>query len=173
MRLAHAGEVRVSFPLMLVVCAWAADPPSITPTSSGDGFWRTELLVPAPIDVVRARLADPIATAKYSPDITSIQYVSQATCPTLRVVTEGMVDVAYDYKRCTTADGWHETLVSSDMLSVYEVRWRLASVEAGTQVSYDVKIRPNFPAPDFMLARQMKSSITTLLGRFYRAVTGE
>lgn len=158
--------------LVTVMAARAAEPPPITPTATGDGGWRTEIVVPAPVAAVRAALADPIATARFSPDISKISYVARGTtCETLRVVTAGMATIAYDYRRCATADGWHETLVSSENLDVYDVRWQLVPVEGGTQVSYEVKIDPAFPAPDFILARAMKTSITTLLGRLYRSLT--
>ncbi len=158
--------------LVLVVCASASEPPPITPSTTSDGFWRTELLVPAPLADVRAALADPIASARFSPDITSIAYVAKGTCPTLRAETSGVASIAYDYRRCATATGWHETLVNSASLDVYEVRWTLEPAGESTKVSYEVKVDTSFPAPDFVVASQMKSSIRTILGRLYRFVTG-
>lgn len=158
--------------LMAVTAARAAEPPPITPTSTGDGGWRTEIVVPAPVATVRAALADPIASARFSPDISKISYVARgSTCETLRAQTAGMATIAYDYRRCATADGWQESLVSSEGLDVYEVRWQLVPVDGGTRVSYQVKIDTAFPTPDFILAKAMKTSITTLLGRLYRSLT--
>ncbi len=153
--------------------ARAAEPPAIAPAPDAQGVWRTELVIPASIEVVRAALGDPIQAARFSPDITTIQYLTRERCPTLRVET-GMsfAPVAYDYRRCATATGWHETLLASKALSTYDVRWTFEAVEAGTKVSYDVHVQPSFPAPAFLFARQMRSSITTLLERLYRSVTG-
>lgn len=151
----------------------AAEPPAFTPAPGADGVWRTQLVIPVPVETVRAALVDPIAAARLSPDITTIAYLSRESCPTLHVET-GMTfaPVAYDYRRCATSTGWHETLVSSKALAVYEVRWHFEAVETGTRVTYDVNIRPSFPAPDFLIARQMRTSITTLIQRLYRSVTG-
>ncbi|MDP2306228.1 MAG: SRPBCC family protein [Pseudomonadota bacterium] len=156
-----------------VGAAFAAEPPVFTPAPDAEGTWRTQLVFPVPIEAVRAALGDPIEAARFSPDITTIAYVSREQCPTIRVET-GMTfaPVAYDYRRCATSTGWHETLVASKALEIYDVRWSFESVEAGTKVTYDVRIKPSFPAPDFLLARQMRGSITTLLQRLYRSVTG-
>jgi len=159
--------------MMWATSARAAEPPPIAPTPNAAGVWRTTYVIPAPVEAVRAALGDPIAAASFSPDITTIAYLSREACPTLRVETGvSIATVAYDYRRCSTATGWHETLVSSKALSVYEVRWDFTPVPTGTQVTYDVHIETSFPVPDFMVARQMRSSITTLLSRLYRKVTG-
>jgi hypothetical protein len=167
------GTLWLLFAASLSGPARAAEPPAFAVAPSSDGVWRTEFVIPAPIEAVRAALGDPIAAAQLSPDIKAISYVSREACPTLRVET-GMTfaPVAYDYRRCATSTGWHETLVASKALSIYEVRWSFVSVDAGTKVKYDVHIQPSFPAPDFLISRQMRSSITTLLERLYRSVTG-
>lgn len=152
--------------------ARAAEPPPITPAPDAEGVWRTELVIPAPIEAVRAALGDPIEAARFSPDIATIQYLTRERCPTLRVETGlSFAPVAYDYKRCATANGWHETLLDSKALNIYEVRWSFESVEAGTKVSYAVNIQPSFPAPAFLFSRQMRTSITTFMERLYRSVT--
>jgi hypothetical protein len=154
--------------------ARASEPPPIAPTAGADGFWHTELLVPVPLADVKAALVDPISAARFSGDITKISYVTRSSpCPTLFVETAGIASVSYEYRRCTTSTGWHETLVSSTTLDAYEVRWSLAPAPDGTLVSYSIKIDPALPAPEFMLARAMKSSITRLLGRFYSTLTGK
>lgn len=159
--------------LMWEAAALAGEPPPIAPAPNAAGVWRTQYVIPASIEAVRAALGDPIAAASLSPDITTIAYLSREACPTLRVETGvSLAPVAYDYRRCATPSGWHETLVSSKALSVYEVRWEFTPVAAGTQVTYDVQIETTFPVPDFLVARQMRTSITTLLSRLYHKVTG-
>lgn len=158
---------------LMVGNAAAAEPPSFTPAPDANGVWRTQLVIPVPLEAVRAALGDPIEAARFSPDITSIAYLSREKCPTIRVETGlSFAPVAYDYRRCATSTGWHETLVASKALSVYDVRWSFEAVETGTRVTYDVHIKPSFFAPDFLMAQQMRSSITTLLQRLYRSVTG-
>ena len=151
--------------------ASASEPPELTPRPLGDGLWHAEMTVPASMADVHASLENPIEAAKFSPDITVIKYLSRGPCDTLRAETAGMVSVAYDYQRCTTADGWHETMVSSSMLTAYDVRWRLTSIAAGTHIAYDIQIKPRFPAPDFLFAPHMRDSMRTILGRLYRKVT--
>lgn len=152
--------------------ASAAEPPELTPRPLGDGLWRVEVTVPTPLAEVQACLKNPIEAAKLSPDITAIRYLSHGACDTLHAETGGMVHVAYDYRRCATADGWHETLISSSTLNAYDVRWRLTPVAAGTHIAYDLQIKPRFPAPDFLFAPHMRNSMQTLLRRLYRKLTG-
>ncbi len=147
----------------------AAEP---TPAPSADGFWRTEILVPAPLGDVRAALVDPIASSRLSPDIARTTYLDRAECPTLRAELSGVVALSYDYRRCATNDGWHETLVASSGLDAYEVRWRLAAVGEATRVEYAVRIDPAIPAPQFLIVRQMKKSMQTVVTRLYTKVTG-
>lgn len=150
----------------------AAEPPEIAPALDAEGFWAGQILVPAPTARVAALLEDPIASATFGPDISATTYVRKGACDTLHAVTSGSLPVSYDYLRCRTKDGWHETLVSSSTLSDYEVRWRFTPEGAATRVNYGVKIATRFPAPDFLFAHQMKTSITMILGTVYRKATG-
>ncbi len=149
----------------------AAEPPAQTFARTPAGGWQTVLAFPAPEADVRAALADPIAAARFSPDISAVTYLERGVCSTLRAVTSGFASVSYVYRRCPTADGWHETLVSSDDLDAYEVRWGFAPRGTSTVVTYMVRIDPHLPAPDFLLARQMRSSISRIVSGLYRAVT--
>jgi hypothetical protein len=141
----------------------AAEPPEMHPQPLGDGLWRAEVTVPASLADVHASLENPLEAAKFSPDISSIRYLSHGPCDTLHAETSGVTGVAYDYQRCATADGWHETMVSSSMLAAYEVRWRLTAVAEGTHIAYDIQIKPKFPAPDFLFAPHMRDSMRTIL----------
>lgn len=158
--------VLVSFPR-----ADAAEPPALRLEQTPAGGWQTVLDVPVPEAAVRAALVDPLVAARLSPDISGISYVERGACSTLRSVTSGFASVSYVYRRCPTANGWHETLVSSEDLDAYEVRWTFTQRGASTEVAYMVRIDPTLPAPAFLLGRQMRSSITTIVSRLYRAVT--
>lgn len=157
--------------LLTVVGVVRAGEPTAAPSS--DGFWRTEILVPAPLSDVQAALADPIASSRLSPDIVSTTYLARGECPTLRAELAGIVALSYDYKRCATQDGWHETLVASSGLESYEVRWRLQPAGESTRVEYSVRVDPVLPAPQFLIVRQMKKSMHTIVTRLYTKVTGK
>jgi hypothetical protein len=157
--------------LVLFAGAHAAEPPAISPGLDSDGFWSGSIVVPATPAEVAALVEDPIQSARYSPDIETTAYVARGVCDTLRAALSGAIPVTYDYKRCRTSNGWHETLLSSELLSVYEVKWSFSPAPGGTQVDYGVKIGTHFPAPDFVFARRMKDAITTILGRVYRKAT--
>ena len=154
----------------LVLDARAEAPPSVEATESG-GFVRAELLIPAPVAAVRAALADPIASARFSPDIAETTYVAAGECPTLRTRLAGIVSFSYDYRRCATATGWRETLVSSADFDDYEVVWELEPTGNATRVKYAVRIDTVIPAPGFIKSRQMKTSVATVVRRLYQAVT--
>lgn len=159
--------------LALVLDVRAEEPAPGATMSQSDGFWRTELMVPAPLAEVRAALEDPIASAKFSPDISSLTYLSRGgDCPTLRAQLSGITSFSYDYRRCVTKNGWHETLISSPGLEVYEVTWELEPAGDATRVRYAIKVDPTMPAPEFVLARQVKATMSTIVGRLYRKVTG-
>jgi hypothetical protein len=149
----------------------AAEPPPLQFVRTLEGGWQSVLDIPASETIVRGALLDPIAAARFAPDIRTIAYVERGDCSRLRAVTTGIPAVAYVYGRCPTADGWHETLVSSEDLDAYEVRWRFAPRGPGTTVTYMVRIDPRWPAPDFLVDRQVRSTMTTVLSRLYRVVT--
>jgi hypothetical protein len=160
------------FVAALLPVALAAEPPAITPVKTTDGAWAAEVLIPSPVTVVRAALEDPIKASRFSPDTTDIHYVTRGTCDVLHVQTGvRMWPVDYDMQRCATADGWHETLVGSGGLSDYDVRWALQPAGDSTRVQYKVRIGLSFLAPEFLLNAQLKSSISEILGRLYRATT--
>jgi hypothetical protein len=145
----------------------------ITARVAADGTVTSELDVPAPLATVRAALLDPIAAARFSPDTVSIAYVARGGCDVLHVETGvTFAPVAYDYRRCATADGWHETLVSSKSLSDFDVRWGLTPVDIGTHITYQIRIGTAFPAPTFLVTSQLKSSMATELTRLYHAAVG-
>lgn len=155
----------------LIGRALAGEPPAVLPALDSDGYWSGRMVVPVSVAAVSALVEDPLVAARYSPDITSTEYLTRGACDTLRAETGGTIPVSYDYTRCRTADGWKETLLHSSFLSTYEVRWHFTPVSEGTQVDYGVKIGTHFPTPDFLFARQMKNAITTILGRVYRKAT--
>lgn len=147
----------------------AEEPEATAPESAP--FWRTEMLVPAPLLVVRAALEDPLSAAQLSPDIMRTTYLTRGACPTLRAEVGGALALTYDYQRCATTDGWHETLVASAGLDAYDVRWRLEPVGDATRVEYTVQIDPTMPAPRFLVLRSMKRSTSVVLSRLYAKVT--
>jgi hypothetical protein len=152
--------------------ARAAAPPTIEPTEHPDGGWQFDFVVPAPLSVVRAALADPIAASRFAPDILSVSYIARGACDTLHVETGvTFAPVSYDALRCPTADGFHETLVKSTTLSEYEGIWRLAPEGAGTHVSYHLRVAMAIPAPAFLVAGHMRDSMRIQAGRLYAAVT--
>lgn len=159
--------------LALVLDVRAEEPAPGATMSQSDGFWRTEMMVPVPLAEVRAALEDPIASSKFSPDISSLTYVTRGgECPTLRAQLSGIVSLSYDYKRCVTQNGWRETLVSSAGLDAYEVQWELEAAGESTRVRYAVKVDTVVPTPEFIMNRQLKASMSTIVGRLYRKVTG-
>lgn len=148
----------------------AAEPPPLRFVRTPEGGWETTVTLPASEPVVRTVLLDPIAAANLAPDIRAIAYVEDGECDTLSVETAGFASVTYVYRRCPTTDGWHEWLLSSSSLDVYEVRWRLLAQGPVTHVTYMVRIDPRLPAPDFVLARQVRGTMTSVLNGLFRTV---
>ena len=148
----------------------AAEPPPLNFLRTPEGGWEATLTLPAPEAAVRAALFDPIAAARLAPDIHAIAYVEDGDCDTLSVETAGFASVAYVYRRCPTADGWHEWLLSSGSLDAYEVRWRLLARGPLTDVTYMVRIDPRLPAPEFILARQVRGTMTSVLTGLFQTL---
>lgn len=145
---------------------------AVEPTRASDGAWSAEVVWAVPADAVRAQLADPIAMARFSPDITSVTPLPPGRCARYRVATGNLVPLTYDMERCPTSSGWHETLVASEGLSAYEVDWSVKAEGEGARVRYEIHVQPSFPAPSFLVDRETKNSVISLFGRLYRAVTG-
>lgn len=134
------------------------------PVIQSDATVRSEVVIAADIASVKAALADPLAAAKLCPDIVSARVIERGACDVVEISTRGMsAPLVYRVKRCPTADGFHETMVSSDDFDDVKIDWQLTAVQGGTRVTYSIRTLPDVPVPQRIISSlTAKSAVTTL-----------
>jgi hypothetical protein len=137
-----------------------------------DGSWSTTTVWPVSLERIRAQIADPIAAARFAPDIDTVTSLPAGRCPRYRVTTKSLVPVTYDMERCPTASGWHDSLVASDGLSIYQVDWSFSPESAGTRVRYSIHVMPSFPFPSLIIDQVTHDNVTGMFDRIEAALFG-
>jgi hypothetical protein len=157
---------------LLLPRAHAADPAE--PTIQDDGTVRSEVVVAGDLAAVRKLIGDPVAAASLSPDVISARVVQHGTCDVVEVVTRGMTsNLKYLVKRCPTADGWHEALVSSEDFNEVKVDWDVTAVPGGTKVVYTIRTLPDLPVPQRLITSLTAKSAVQALKNLVHRVTGQ
>lgn len=158
--------------LAMVSQVCAAEPSE--PTITSDGTVLSNVFVEADAAAVRQLIADPVALAKLNPDVLSARVLSHGECDMVEVTTKGMSSpLSYVVKRCPTAGGFSETLVSSEDFSAVAVSWKLESVPGGTNVSYSIRTSPDLPVPQRVISSFTAKSAVTALKNLVHRVTGQ
>jgi carbon monoxide dehydrogenase subunit G len=147
---------------MSLVCALAL----VSPVHAAQAA--SEFTVPGAPDKVRAWLADHERSVRLSPDVVSAEVVGQdGACALLDVTTRGVVDTfSYRIKRCPTASGYREEVVSSSMFASNTASWQVVPTAEGSQVTFslDVKLKTQM-VPEWLLTRSMQSSVDSIVDR--------
>lgn len=148
-----------------MVFAQETPPPEPAITVQADGTYVCRVTVAASAEEVEALLADPVAAARLSPDVLSIQANPAGPCQTLTTTSRGMLSaLKFTSKRCPTADGWHEELVASEDFSEFDGTWTVSAVDPSTtEVMYELTTKPNLPVPDAVLRQGVQRSLKTML----------
>lgn len=161
------------FHLLLVGAALAGSAPS-EPTIQSDGTVRSDVFVASDAASVKRVIGDVVATAGLCPDVISARVIERGTCDLVEVTTRGMTSpLTYRVKRCPTADGFNETLVSSDDFTDVKVDWQIQSVEGGTRVTYTIRTSPDIPVPQRIISSLTAKSAVTALKNLVHKVTGQ
>ena len=160
--------------LVLVHLAQAAPGEPSLPVVGADAGIRTDVVVAATPDQIRAAMADPVAAIELCADVISARVVGRSgDCSILLVTTRGLVaPLGFMTRRCPTAEGWAETLVSSDDFDRQDTTLRLEPVSGGTRIVLEVHSEPRLPLPRRLLQSEIAKSTVATLENIVRKVTG-
>lgn len=144
------------------------------PTTASDGSVCMRVVIPASEADIRreidtAREANALVA---SADLVKVE--PDGNCERLTYKTPGLLSsMTYIARRCPTADGWVETLISSDDFAENHSSWRLREVEGGTEIDYRVRVRlNNIPVGQAMVDAQIAKSIQRAIERLEERVSG-
>lgn len=158
--------------LLAVLPSARAQEPSPA-TVSADDVVRSEVLVPAPVEEVKADLSDPVAAARLSANVLAARVISKGTCDVVEMTVKGMTGpLSYVVKRCPTASGWTETLVSSDDFDAHRAEWSVTPTAGGSLVSLSIHTEPDVPVPQRIVNGVVQSQVVQTLSNLVRKVTG-
>lgn len=154
--------MNVGLSLLLAWPVYAAEPHvAVSSDHTVDG----SIVVAAPLNKVRALLADPTAIARLDNNGTTVTVRgTDGTCQRVHTAVEHPVaSIDYEAKVCPTSEGWKAELVQSAHLQAFSSEWNLTPSGDGTRIRYRVRTVPDIPVPQFIVDRQSKSSVAALL----------
>ena len=131
---------------------------------SDDGFVVGEIRVEASVQQVQALISDPQQHAALTPDIQSVNATPVGACAHIDMHTEGVGPALQMLvKRCPTANGWTDRLVSSEDFNFYEAEIKAEEGSGFTLVTYRIRSVPDLPVPEWMVVRATRESVGQLL----------
>ena len=152
--------------LLLVAIATPAQASSDRVDVAEDGTVVFVRVVPIERNALLRVLLDPSLSSKLSPDVLSKEVLEAGDCPVYRVATKGLFQpLVYDFRGCTTADGLTEELVASEDFDAFACRWQLTSVEGGTEIRYELLIKPRLKVPVKLVRVGQRRSMKAALNR--------
>ncbi len=154
-----------------ILAAWAAEP---SVAFGDDGLLKASMEIGAPADAVRAVLADAPRVARWSPDVLGMDAVSpvDGECRDFKLTTKGLWNpLSYVIRRCATAGGFSERLVSSETFTRVQADWTITPTAAGCRVDYLGGVEVNLPVPKAMLQKAQTSSMASTLKRLAAEAT--
>ncbi|MEZ4322002.1 MAG: hypothetical protein R3F61_31310 [Myxococcota bacterium] len=156
--------------MWMFVWAAVAAPPEVV--VNDDNSVHGEVVVPLPVDVVRAKLADPVWIASIDGSGTTVEvFERKGDCVVTDSVSPNAVKtVRYRVERCPTADGYAGKLVSSNAFDAYATRWSFAADGTGTRISYDLITETSLMVPQFVINQQTKKGVLNLLTKLQGAL---
>jgi len=155
------------FAAILFATAHAAAPDvQATPRGSVRG----QLVVPARLEDVRAALADSQGRLAAVDNGAKVTSTPDGPCELEHTfMAHPIKAVTYTVRTCPTEQGFHSVLVDSNDLDRFEAIWEIREAEGGTQISYDLDVKPSFPLPGFVVRASMKSGVVDVMTGIERA----
>ena len=131
-----------------------------------DGTVSFVRVVPIERGVLLQVLADPSLLSELSPDVLSKVVLEEGECPVYRVATKGLFrPLVYDFRSCTSEHGVTEELVASKDFDASACRWSLTPVQGGTEIRYEMLIKPRLKVPAGLVRMGQRRSMKGTLNR--------
>lgn len=123
-----------------------------------------DALIAADRAQVLAVLADYDQLAAMNADVLDYRVEADAPCQRVYITTRGVMDpIHYILRRCPTASGWKETLVSGDAsIEAIEVEWQLVPEGDQTRVKLSILARIA-KVPQFLVDQHTRRNVARTL----------
>ncbi|MBO83973.1 MAG: hypothetical protein CL927_01325 [Deltaproteobacteria bacterium] len=147
----------------LLGAAAATEGPTVTQL---DGHRvRGTIEVDAALETVRAVLSDPRRIARIDNSGTTVTLKGRdgACLLTHSAVAHPIASIEYVTRVCPIHDGFKSTLHQSNDLTDFESIWRMRERGSRTIVEYEIVTIPDLPIPQFIVDRQTRSAVASLL----------
>jgi hypothetical protein len=146
-----------------IVAAFAQEP---VVEIVGDAAVVGRMVVAAPPEVVRGRLADPAWLQRISIDGTTMQltaregscFVADYTSPHF------LMTVRYKVRQCPTANGVQAIALESNAFKDYTTSWSVRPDPGGSAVEYRISMTPKISVPSSLVTRSLSRGVEKLLG---------
>jgi hypothetical protein len=136
------------------------------PVVQPDGSVCMTVILPASESAVRAELDTAAEASALHGDATLVSQERQGACERSTFKTRGLISsISYVALRCPTADGWKQTLVSSETFEQNEAEWSLRPVEGGTELRYRIRVSLDLPVGQGMVNAQISESMSRAVER--------
>ena len=172
---------RSSFAALLVVgllatptAAVAAEPaepaeesPKISTRITAKGVVIAEVRVNAKASAVRELLAGAERAHGLASTTVSVKATADGKCEKVKLQTRGLITpFSLETRRCPTATGWRETLVTSDNFVEYWNEWTVKDLGDGSLVTFKTRTLPNVAVPESLILSQTRR----VLGKLMKSV---
>lgn len=148
--------------LLLAAGLALADDPSAVVEGS---VVRGTAVLAVPPQTIIAQLSDPSWAGEVSGSNTQARVVSVlGPCQHVAYVSpNAILEARYELKRCPTADGWDDTLITSNAFSAYHATWRAVPEGEGARVTYEVDLSTSLWVPDSLVRGETRRSVLKMM----------
>jgi ribosome-associated toxin RatA of RatAB toxin-antitoxin module len=143
----------------------ADGPAKISTRVTAKGEVIAEVKVTARLQAVRDVLDSAERSHKLAPTTVSTHATRDGACERVKLQVRGLISpFQIETRRCPTAKGYLETLVSSPDFVEYRNEWELKDLGAeGTLVTFKTRTKPNVQVPESLIQMETKRVLTRLM----------
>ncbi len=138
------------------------------------GSQRGSVVVSAEVSAVAAIVRDPVRVGQLVGDArTTVRAVDDGACHTVTTETKHpIMAVSYVARGCPTDEGYRMELVESSQLRRFRSVWTVREVPTGTEVTFDLEVKPSFPLPGMIVRRSSRKGVVDSLEALRRHFGG-
>jgi hypothetical protein len=154
----------------------AAEAPEVTSKVSTKVTPKGEVVATMRLAAKPAAIREVLGSAERShglaPTTVSAKATPDGSCERVKLRTRGLLQpFEVETRRCPTAHGWKETLVSSPNFVEYWNEWVIEETPAGTNITFRTKTVPNVVGvPEVLIQTETKRVLSRLLHNLQAAV---
>ena len=145
----------------------AEEAPKISTRVTPKGVVIAEMRVHAKASAVRELLAGAERAHNLASTTVSVKASPDGKCEKVKLQTRGLITpFVLETRRCPTATGWRETLVTSDNFTEYWNEWTVKDLGDGALITFKTRTLPNVAVPESLILSQTRK----VLGKLMKSV---